>query len=227
MATAIIVQIIAAIWLDLLLSGDNAVVIALAVRALPKHQQNTGMVLGVGTAIIFRLAGMALAAFLMSVPGLRIVGAAFLCYVAYGMVKGGDDDTDDSGGKVMSLLSVAVMIGFADATMSLDNIVAIAALAHGNPLIMGVGVILSIPFVVLGAALIKSIVDRWPVMVWAAAAFLIYIAFGIATEDCVWALMKGLPTWINSDTLTSAVLAIELAIFGAFAWSGHKQLRNS
>ncbi|WP_368508110.1 TerC family protein [Bradyrhizobium lupini] len=170
------------IWIDLLLSGDNAVVIALVARQLPASKQKWGIIGGTVAAIGLRVVMASIAGTLLGVPALSIAGGAFLVYVAAKMVMGEEDEAGPS--KVCTTLTSAITtIALADAGMSLDNVMAIAGLAHGSYALMWVGVLLSIPLVIAGAALISAVVARFPVLVWAGAALLGYVAGGLVAGD--------------------------------------------
>ncbi|OJY38176.1 MAG: hypothetical protein BGP06_17305 [Rhizobiales bacterium 65-9] len=161
-------------WINILLSGDNAVVIALACRALPVGQRKMGVLLGAGVAVVLRIAFAFIVATLMGLPFLRIVGALLLLWIAVKLV------TDDAGEAEVaahdSLWKAVQTIAIADAVMSLDNVIAVAAVAKGDYWLFIFGLALSIPIVVLGAQLIMSLLTRFPILVWAGAALLGWVA---------------------------------------------------
>jgi YjbE family integral membrane protein len=171
------------VWIDLLLSGDNAVVIALVSNRLPPEQQKWGIIGGTVAAVLLRVVMSFFAAFLLGVPALSIIGGLFLLKVAIGLLV---DDAKDEDGDVIGRITLTAAIGtiaMADASMSLDNVLAVAALAHGNMALMAFGVVLSIPLVIAGAAVISKMVERFPAMVWAGAAVLGWVAGGIIAAD--------------------------------------------
>lgn len=202
------------VWIDLLLSGDNAVVIALVCRTLPPRQQKVGLIMGSLAAIVLRIAMAFVVSYLLKVEGLRIVGCLFLLYVAAKLVW---DEAEDEGKPraAASLWTAVAAIGIADAGMSLDNVMAIAALANGNMALIAAGIALSIPLVIAGAALVKAVVDRAPLVVWFGAGLLGWVAADILTDDpLLEKLMQAHPTVSLSTELlaTLAGAAVVLAI---------------
>jgi YjbE family integral membrane protein len=178
-----LVSLLGIVWIDLLLSGDNAVVIALVSNRLPPEQQKWGIIGGTAAAVLLRVVMSFFAVFLLGVPGLSILGGLFLLKVAYGLLM---EEAKDEDGDVVGRITLSAAIGtiaVADASMSLDNVLAVAALAHGSVVLMATGVLLSIPLVIAGAALISKTVERFPIMVWAGAAVLGWVAGGIIAAD--------------------------------------------
>jgi YjbE family integral membrane protein len=197
------------VWIDLLLSGDNAVVIALVSNRLPPEQQKWGIIGGTVAAIVLRVVMSFFAVVLLGVPGLSILGGLFLLKVAIGLLV---DEAKDEDGDVVGHITLTAAVGTiaaADASMSLDNVLAVAALAHGNVALMATGVILSIPLVIAGAAVISKVIGRFQVMVWAGAGLLGWVAGGIVAAD-PWAA-----PYVNHYASATAGLAIVLA-FGAY-----------
>jgi YjbE family integral membrane protein len=170
------------VWIDLLLSGDNAVVIALVSNQLPQNQRKWGIIGGTAAAIGLRVIMSFFASFLLGVPGLSIAGGIFLLWVAAKLLMGGDDEAGPAK-KVISLAAAIWTISVADASMSLDNVMAIAALSHGQTLLMALGVLLSIPLVIAGSAIISTVIGRFPILTWAGAALLGWVAGGIIAAD--------------------------------------------
>ncbi|WP_315729921.1 TerC family protein [Bradyrhizobium sp. SZCCHNRI2010] len=176
------VALLGIVWIDLLLSGDNAVVIALVSRQLPPSQQKWGIIGGTAAAIGLRVIMSFFAAFFLEIPGLSIAGGIFLLWVAAKLLIGEEDE--EAGVKqVMSLGAAISTIAVADASMSLDNVMAIAALSHGQMALMALGVLLSIPLVIAGSAVISMIIGRFPILTWAGAALLGWVAGGIIASD--------------------------------------------
>jgi YjbE family integral membrane protein len=170
------------IWIDILLSGDNAVVIALACRSLPEHQRRVGVLLGAGTAVLLRIVFAFVISFILAVPFLKVVGGVLLLWIAIKLVKG--EEEDEHNVKESDTLWKAVRtIAIADAVMSLDNVIAIAAAAKGHPELFVFGLMLSIPLIVTGAAVIMKLLTRLPALVWAGAALLGWIAGEMFVSD--------------------------------------------
>jgi YjbE family integral membrane protein len=172
------------VWINILLSGDNAVVIAMACRGLPARQRIWGMVLGAGVAVLLRIVFTGVVASLMLLPYLKIVGGLLLFYVAAKLLVPDDPDHDETEA-VQHLWRAVRIVALADIIMSLDNVIAIAAAADGRLALLAIGLALSIPLIVAGAALIMSLLDRFPILVWAGAALLGWIAGEVIATDPV------------------------------------------
>ena len=175
------------IGIDILLSGDNAVVIALACRSLPAHQRRRGIVLGAAAAIVLRIVFAAFIAHLLAVPYLKIVGGLLLFWIAVKLLlpEEGDGGNRDGVDPARTLFQAVKTIVIADAVMSLDNVVGIAAAAKGDVLLLALGLIISIPLIVYGSTLILTLLDRFPVIVTAGGALLGYIAGETVATDIV------------------------------------------
>jgi YjbE family integral membrane protein len=171
------------IWVNVLLSGDNAVVIALACRQLPPRTRNWGIALGAAVAVGLRILFTGIVATLLVLPWLKFVGGLALLYIAVDLVKP-EDGGDQAKVKAYDSLWRAVgTVAVADIVMSLDNVVAIAAVAQGNWTLLSLGLAISIPLIVVGAALITMIFERWPILVWAGAGLLGWIAGDLMIGD--------------------------------------------
>jgi YjbE family integral membrane protein len=172
------------IWINVLLSGDNALVIALACRELEPRQRLWGMILGAAAAVVLRIIFTTIVATMMELPYLKLVGGLALIVIAAKLLV--PESKDGDGVKSASHLWAAVQIVVvADIVMSLDNVIAVAAAANGsNPLLI-LGLASSIPLIVAGAALIMVLLDRLPVLVWAGAALLGWIAGDVIATDPV------------------------------------------
>ncbi len=173
------------VWIDALLSGDNAVVIALACRELPERQRFWGIALGAVLAIGLRIFFTAAVSSVMLLPYLKILGGIALFWIAIKLVapQAGDEGNDAHVEPVDSLWRAVRMIAIADAVMSLDNVIAVAAASKGHLGLLIFGLLVSIPFIMAGAALILRLLERLPVLVWAGAALLGWIAGEIAATD--------------------------------------------
>jgi YjbE family integral membrane protein len=169
------------IMINIVLSGDNAVVIALASRSLPPAQQKKAIVFGSVGAIVMRLVLTFFAVMLLSQPYLKLVGAALLLWIGVGLLKGGDDSGDL---KAHSNLAAAIKtIIVADLVMSLDNVIGVAAAAKGNVPLLVIGLIISIPLIIFGSAIILKLMTRFPVIITIGAALLGWVAGEMAVSD--------------------------------------------
>lgn len=170
------------IWVNILLSGDNAVVIALAARSLPPKQQKQAIVIGSGAAILMRIVLTLVAAQLLQLPWLKLIGALLLVYIGVSLVL--PEEEGDGGGSATSGMVAAVRtILIADLVMSLDNVIAVAAAAKGSTLLLVLGLAISIPLVIFGSALLLRVIERFPVIVWMGAGLLGFIAGEIVVAD--------------------------------------------
>jgi len=171
------------IWVNVLLSGDNAVVIALAARSLPPKQQKRAIMIGSGAAIALRIVLTLVAAQLLLLPYLKLIGAALLLYIGVTLLLP-EDENDGDGEPVAASMATAVRtILIADLVMSLDNVIAVAAAADGNIPLLVIGLATSIPLVIFGSTLLLKVIERFPLIVWAGAALLGFIAGEIAVTD--------------------------------------------
>lgn len=171
-------------WIDLLLAGDNAVVIALACRNLPERQRFWGLVLGAGVAVLLRLMFALVAANLMALPYVKLVGGVALLFVALKLLW--PEEENDKQVKASERLWEAVaVITIADVVMSLDNVLAIAAASKGEPLLLIFGVAASIPLILAGSKMLMWVFDRLPALIWAGAALLGWIAGDVIADDFV------------------------------------------
>lgn len=178
------VSLMQIIWIDLLLSGDNAVVIALACRKLPADQRKMGILLGAGAAVVLRIIFAFFITFLLGVPFLKVAGGLLLFWIA---VKLATDEHDEHADVAASenLWGAVRTIAIADAVMSLDNVVAIAAAAKGHPELFIFGLLLTIPLIIAGSTLLSTILQKYPFLVWIGAALLGWIAGEMILGDVV------------------------------------------
>ena len=177
----IIFQALEIIWINILLSGDNAVVIALACRGLPPERQRLGALLGAAMAIALRIIFTLLLVQLLDLPLIKLVGAILLIIIAVNLLNENDASTDVK--KRSTIWGVVATIALADAVMSLDNVLAIAGAARGSTWLIVFGLVISIPLVVFGAGLVMKAIDRFPLITWAGAALLGWVAGHMLAED--------------------------------------------
>ena len=174
------------IWVNLLLSGDNAVVIALAARALPQHQQRSAVFWGSGAAIVLRIVLTIFAVALLQLPWLKLVGGLLLLWIGVKLLVPKADDESIEGDD--NLLQAIKTILIADLVMSLDNVIAVAAAAEqGSPpariVLLVLGLAISIPIVIFGSTVMLRLMERFPIIITLGGALLGYIAGGMMTTD--------------------------------------------
>jgi YjbE family integral membrane protein len=169
------------ILINILLSGDNAIVIALACRKLPRPQRRWGMIIGAGVASMLLIVFTGIISSLMTFPYLKLIGGCALLWIAFRLLV---SDADEHHVEAVEDLWRAVrIVVVADVIMSLDNVIAVAAAARGSYVLLGLGLVVSIPIVIFGAALIMALLERFPVLVWVGAALLGGIAGDLIVED--------------------------------------------
>lgn len=170
------------IWINVLLSGDNALVIALACRGLQPRQRFWGMVLGAGVAVFLRIIFTFIVVTLMGIPFLKLVGGLALLFIAAKLLVPEKEDEDDVQAAAHLWAAVRI-VAIADIIMSLDNVIAVAAAANGSIVLIILGLAISIPMIVAGAALIMALLDRVPALIWLGAALLGWIAGEVIATD--------------------------------------------
>ncbi|MHB2165749.1 TerC family protein [Alsobacter sp. R-9] len=208
-----LVQILQIIWIDLLLSGDNAVVIALACRSLPAHQRRVGVFLGASVAVGLRIIFAFVISYLLEIPLLGAIGGVLLFWIAVKLAMGEDEDHANVS-ESETLWQAVRTIAIADAVMSLDNVVAIAAAADGNVWLFVFGLIVSIPLIIFGSTLIMGLIARFPIFVWAGAALLGWIGGEMIAAD-PWVEAKIGPTahsWHMPAAIAGAALVLVIAL---------------
>lgn len=172
------------IWINALLSGDNAIVIALACRALPRKQRVAGMVLGTSVALALRIVFTGVVVTLMSVPYLKIAGGGALFWIALKLLA-----PTETSAKVHvsseSVLRAVSVIAVADIVMSLDNVIAVAAAADGNVAMLVFGLGISIPIIVGGATVLMATLNYFPLIIWGGALVLGWLAGSVVASDPV------------------------------------------
>ena len=179
------------IWINVLLSGDNALVIAMACRGLQPRQRLWGMVIGAGIAVVLLIAFTGLVATLMVLPYLKLAGGLALLVIAAKLLVPEDEGDDVTAGT--SLWHAVRIVVIADIVMSLDNVIAVAAAANGQFSLLILGLAISIPMIIAGAALIMLVLDRLPILVWLGAMLLGWIAGeAIATDPVVHPILQRL-----------------------------------
>ena len=169
------------IWINVLLSGDNALVIAMACRGLRPRQRLWGMVIGAGIAVILLIVFTGIVATLMALPYLKLVGGVALSVIAARLLVPEDEGDDVTAGT--SLWHAVRIVVIADIVMSLDNVIAVAAAANGQLSLLILGLAISIPMIIAGAALIMMVLDRFPILVWLGAILLGWIAGEVIESD--------------------------------------------
>ncbi|WP_060788500.1 TerC family protein [Geobacillus zalihae] len=167
--------------IDLLLAGDNAIVIGLAARNLPKHQQKKAVVWGTVGAVVIRALATIFVVWLLKIPGLLLVGGVLLVWIAYKLlVEGKGHDDVEAGGNLWEAIRTIII---ADALMGLDNVLAVAGAAHGSFLLVILGLLISVPIMVWGSTLILKWIERFPIIITIGAGVLAWTAAKMIVDE--------------------------------------------
>jgi len=205
------VAVLQIVIIDILLGGDNAVVIALACRRLPVKQRNQGIFWGVFGAVALRVILIFFALQILALPFLKIVGGLLLLWIGVKLLlPEKDDHTDIKGGDTLWAAIKTIVI--ADAAMSLDNVIAVAGAAHGDMLLVVFGIAISIPIIVWGSKLVLALMERFPIVITLGGGLLGWIAGGMMVTDIgVKPLLAAYPHWLHYPaSLAGALLVITL-----------------
>ena len=184
------------IGVNIILSGDNAVVIALACRSLPPRQQKLGIVFGAGAAVVLRIAFTFVIVALMAIPYLKAAGGLLLFWIGYKLMQP-EDEGDNEVTAASSLFGAVRTVLIADAVMSLDNVIAVAGAAEGHAaakeVLIALGLLISIPLVVFGAAILIKLINRFPVIVLVGAGLIGWVGGEVIVTDPAWT------AWIDAN----------------------------
>ncbi len=209
---------LAVLLIDLILSGDNAVVIALAVRNLQGNVRRRAIQLGVAAAIGLRIIFAFLVSFLVQLPSLQVTGGLLLVYAAWQLVRPEAEEANVKAGS--GLWQSVKIIAMADAVMSLDNVIALVAISRnpeGDPRVwlVALGIVLTIPIIIFGATILSDLMSRYPVLVYAGAALLVYVAVELMFDDKLGVVQSFAHTTKGYHRIAASALA---AIFTVIAF---------
>ena len=201
------------IWINIILSGDNAVVIALAARGLPAAQQRQAVLFGSGAAVVLRIALTVVAVQLLAMPYLQIVGGLLLLYIGVQLLS--EQDGDEGEEKQYSSLFAAIRtILIADLVMSLDNVIGVAAAAKGSMLLLVLGLAISIPLVVFGSTMMIRLMERFPVIVTLGAALIGWVGGETVVSDTALHDLVAASEWLH----TAGPVAGAALVLGLGRW---------
>ena len=212
------------IYINILLSGDNAVVIALACRDLPPKQRRWGIIWGAAGAIVLRIVLTIFAVRLLELPWLKVVGGALLLWIGVKLIA---DDDEEEGKNVMAsdrLWAAVRTVIVADLVMSVDNVLGVAAAAKGSVPLLVFGLLVSIPLVIAGSQIILKLIERFPVIILAGGGLLGWIAGKMLVEDAA------LAPWIRANAAwlewAGAIAGVVIVLTGA-RWQKWRAVRNA
>ncbi len=213
--------LLAIILIDLVLAGDNAIVIALAARNLPPQLRKKAIVWGTVGAIAVRSVMTIGVVWLLKIPGLMLVGGIGLLWIAYKLLTPGDDD-GEHGPQATTFWGAMKTIIVADALMGVDNVLGVAGAAHGSFDLVVIGLLVSVPIVVFGSSVVLKLVDRFPIIIQAGAAVLAFTAASMIVKE------PFLATWFTGlEPLKYAIYVLAIAgVLGAGWLVGRKQLQR-
>jgi YjbE family integral membrane protein len=211
------------IMIDLLLSGDNAVVIALACRNLPVDQRKRGILFGVVGAIVLRVVLTFFAVSLLSLPYLKLIGAFLLLWIGVKLLLPEDEHDEGSIKADTRLFGAVKTIIIADFVMSLDNVLGVAAAAHGNVPLLVFGLLISIPLIAWSSQLVLKVIDRFPMVIYAGGGLLGYVAGEMLLSEAMFA-----PFLETHHYLHSAVpVCCALLVLGLGRWLSARSVAES
>jgi YjbE family integral membrane protein len=196
------------IWVNIILSGDNAVVIALAALSLPKHQQGKAIFWGAGAAVVLRIILTIVAVEMLKLSYLKIIGGLLLFWIAVKLLMPEDGDADVKSSD--NLFQAIKIILIADLVMSLDNVVAVAAAAKGSILLLTLGLAISIPLVIFGATILMKLMERYPIIVVIGAALIGSVAGELLVTDPI------VVDWVSANM---PWLDIHVPLIGEISWA--------
>ncbi|HEY9451689.1 MAG TPA: TerC family protein [Bradyrhizobium sp.] len=205
------------IWINILLSGDNAVVIALACRGLPPRERMWGMIIGAGVASVLLVIFTGVVSTLMTLPYLKMFSAFALMWIAIKLLAPAAHDAEDTPEAVEDLWRAVRIVVIADIIMSLDNVIAVAAVAKGDYVLLTLGLAISIPMVIAGSAIILALLERFPILVWGGAGVLGWVAGDIfSTDPVVLSFFNGFDA--EQVELVAKVVAAVAVLAAGYVW---------
>lgn len=201
-----VVAVFSIILIDLVLAGDNAVVIAMAVKNLSGKQRRLGILLGAGGAVLVRVACTFVVAQLLNIQFIKLAGGAVLIWIGIKLLTEGAEECKEK--ECGTLWHAVWIIVVADISMGIDNMLAVGAACHGNLFLLIFGLILSIPFVVFMSDLLARIMDRYPIIVWAGAALIGKVGGEMMITDPWVHTLLGPPKWVEYAVAVLFVLVV-------------------
>ncbi|MEO6921318.1 MAG: TerC family protein [Collimonas sp.] len=212
-AGAFLAALLAIVVIDLVLAGDNAVVIAMAARTLPVHLRRKAILWGTLGAIVTRILMTVAVVWLLKIPGLQMIGGIALLWIAYKLLTDSDNDGSHGAGAITMAAALKTIV-IADAVMGIDNVLGVAGAAKGSMALVIFGLLISMPIMVWGSTLALKLIERFPATIYAGAAILVYTAMYMITADPL-----GAALWENRAWLRYAATAAGLALVLGGGWT--------
>jgi YjbE family integral membrane protein len=214
--------LLAIILIDLVLAGDNAIVIALAARSLPSHLQRKAIVWGTVGAIAVRSVMTVAVVWLLKIPGLMLLGGLGLVWIAYKLLAEPEGDSHD-GPVIRTFWGAMKTIVVADALMGVDNVLGVAGAAHGAFDLVVIGLLVSVPIVVFGSTVVLRLVQRFPVIIQLGAAVLAFTAAKMIVDEPLLDAVFDSPEPLNSAARLSAYTLAVVGVLAAGWWTARRQ----
>jgi YjbE family integral membrane protein len=207
------------IWINILLSGDNAVVIALAARGLPPHQQKQAIMFGSGAAVALRIGLTIVAAWLLELQGLQVIGGILLLWIGAQLLAD-EEESDEDAKEHANMMSAVRTILIADLVMSLDNVIGVAAAAKGDQVLLILGLAISIPLVIFGSSMMIKLMERFPAIITAGAALIGWVGGETVASDVLLRDFSAANPWFH---MTAAAAGAVIVI----GWGRYMESRKS
>lgn len=219
MDSEFLISLLTIIGIDIILGGDNAIVVALACRHLPPKIRNRAIILGILFALLTRMTLTVVAVQMLEIPFLLAIGGALLIYIAYSLLTEQEQGHHVKEGTNLWEAIRAIII--ADIVMGFDNVIAVAGAAHGDHVLVMIGLIVSVPIIIWGSKLILIIFDRFPIITYLGAAILAYTAARMIThEPMLTPLFVGHPTF---TVFTQIFIIVSVILIGAYKVEKQKE----
>ncbi len=203
-----IIPLLTIISIDIILGGDNAIVVALACRNLPTNIRNKAIFLGIGLAIVARITLTILAVSLLTIPFLMAIGGALLLYISYHLLTDMEDDRAVQG-KTTVIAAIKTII-IADIVMGFDNVLAVAGAAHGNKTLVIIGLLVSVPIIIWGSKIILYAIERFPIIIYIGAGILAYTATKMIIHEPMFSALFSHHPVISVLLQITAIIAVIL-----------------
>jgi YjbE family integral membrane protein len=202
-----VVGLLKIIWINILLSGDNAVVIALAARGLPPEQQKKAIFFGSGAAVVLRIGLTIVAAWLLELQGLQIIGGLLLLWIGAQLLAD-EEEGEDEGHDQSNLMTAVRTILIADLVMSLDNVIGVAAAAKGDQLLLIIGLAISIPLVIFGSSMMIKLMERFPAIITLGAALIGWVGGETVASDVLLRDFAAENHWFHMAAATAGAVIV-------------------